>query len=95
MAGLSDYTPLPPLRSLDEARLCIYLGNNLTEEEVKQYTDQLLAGGIPCRTCGGQIPGYHCSHELAGPFTRIAGKCNACTHWRGNAVTENAEPAVS
>lgn len=78
MSGLADYDLPPLLRTVDQAKKCIYLGPVLTEEEVERYKADLLAGGIPCRSCDKTIPGHHCRHEQAGPFTRIAGKCTSC-----------------
>lgn len=86
-AGLADYTPPMPKRTKEQAKLCIYLGANLTEAEVEQYTSQLLAGGIPCKQCNGEIPGYHCSHPEAGPFTRLVGKCTICDYWNDTPIT--------
>lgn len=80
MSGLGSYDPPPILRSLSEARLCVYLGPTLTAEEVKAYEAELLRGGIPCRQCNGEIPAHHCSHAEAGPFTRLP-KCMACKRW--------------
>lgn len=78
MSGLADYDPPPFLRTVDEAGKCLYLGPVLTEQEVDRYKSELLAGGIPCRSCNKTIPGHHCQHAKAGPFTRIAGKCTSC-----------------
>ena len=92
--GIAAYDPPPVLRSEDKARRCKFLGANLTEEEVKQYTAQLLAGGIPCRQCDGKIPGHHCSHQTAGPFTRVAGKCTSCRYFATAPSPPVAEVAV-
>jgi hypothetical protein len=75
--------PLPETykRSVDDAKLCLYLGDNLTEQEVDSFKSELLAGGIPCKNCNGTIPGYHCSHPTEGPFTRIAGRCTSCVKY--------------
>lgn len=83
MAGLAEYDPPKYLRSPQQAKTCIYFGANLTAEEVQQHKLQLLRGGIPCKTCGGAIPGYHCSHATQGPFTQPAGKCTSCTFFEG------------
>lgn len=90
-AGLADYDIL---RTADEAKRCRFLGANLNTVEVAKYTAELLAGGIPCRQCGGKVPGYHCSHPTAGPFTRIVGKCNLCRHFLASTDAPVADVAV-
>jgi hypothetical protein len=80
--GVGDYDPPPLLRSPEVAATCRFLGPTLTPAEVAAYEEQLRAGGIPCRHCDGRIPGRHCSHDEAGPFTRVAGRCTACGFWR-------------
>lgn len=90
-SGLADYDIL---RTADEARRCRFLGANLNTVEVAKYTAELLAGGIPCRQCDGKVPGYHCSHPVAGPFTRIVGKCNLCRHFLAGTDLPVADVAV-
>lgn len=94
MSGLADYDPPPVLRTLAEARQCIYLGPVLTADEVKTYAAELLRGGIPCRHCNGEIPGYHCGHPVEGPFTKVAGKCTSCNGFSRLPVAESRSLAT-
>lgn len=72
------------LRSLPLAKQCIYLGERLTAEEVKE---KQLAG---CRTCSGEVPAFHCKLPGAkkfnnGPYTRLA-ECMNCNDWRNPSI---------
>lgn len=77
-AGTAEVRTRPILRNLTVAKQCLKLGANLTREEVQEYESQLLAGGIPCRSCNGTIPGYRCADAEVGPFTTLA-RCMSCT----------------
>lgn len=73
--------PKPLLRSLPLAKQCQYLGEPLTDEEIKE---KQLAG---CRTCSNKIYVHHCNLPGAkkfngGPFARPAGECTSCSDWK-------------
>lgn len=93
-AGLAGYDLPKFLRTPEEAGRCKFLGANLNTVEVAKYTAELLAGGIPCRQCDGKVPGYYCLHPVAGPFTRIIGKCNLCRHFDASTDLAVADVAV-
>lgn len=68
------------LRSLPLAKQCMYLGERLTADEVKQH--QLMG----CRSCTGEVPAFHCKLPGAkkfndGPYTRL-GDCTSCVDWQ-------------
>ncbi len=78
MSGLADYTPIQTARSFEDARRCSKRGTALTSDEIEQYQQQLMIGGIPCRTCEKDaVPVNRCLDLIAGPFT-YDGKCASC-----------------
>jgi len=80
------YTPAkggrkPPnhVREFNAVDVCRHLGARLTKEEADAKMEQLLARGIPCRTCSGVPVAFSCSHEQIQLTDRV--KCRACKAW--------------